>query len=97
MEPLTIRPEWRTYLSFEQYQFVDVTFTSADYPTRISHTLTPTTPTNVIYFPVRKSAACDIYDTRDAGDGYEWSRAAIVLKATAPATVTLFLAVRRPV
>jgi len=67
-------------------QYVDVTFAVANTDQAIPVALA-SRPS--MYVPIRKSAACDVYDGANAGS--DWTPNKIVLRSTVAATVTLYV------
>ena len=79
---------------FDQWEYKDVTFPTANTPLRVSHGLKPKTPQDVIYFVARQSSSAVISDgTLQPSYNSEWTQSSIVLQSTVAGTVTMLLAV----
>lgn len=89
-ENFTLDPENR--LPFARYQFVNVTFETADEDMAIKHRLNPVNAEEVMYIVTRLTSGADIY--QDVSPTRKpWQRSHIFLRASAPTAATLLLCI----
>lgn len=82
-------------LPYTQFEYVSITFLSANTDMDVVHHLTPPTNEDIDYQVVRKDRTCDIYNDT-SGTRRVWGTGYITVRSTAAsAVVTLLLTVRR--
>jgi hypothetical protein len=89
------RGQVQSIVPYTAFQYVDVTFSTAntDYP--IAHTLQPANPEDIDYEVVRKDRAGDLYHDQ-TGTRKAWGTGYIILRCSvASAVMTLRLSLRR--
>lgn len=79
-----------------QFEYVDVTFSSANTDYDIRTTLRPSDPDGILYFLVKADRATLIYNDQSASRKV-WASGYIILRSSvANANCTLLLTIRRP-
>ncbi len=97
IELIQFRSEFKRATPASHFEYVTVTFTSANTDQDIKVTLMPGDPENIEYLVVRKDRACDIYHDQ-SGTRRAWVAGRITLKSTiASAKVRLLLFIPRTV
>lgn len=87
-------PDLYALIPFEQWEFQDVTFPTADTPVRVTHSLKTNTPEDIVYFIARQGSSAVVCDAvSQTAYVTEWRNGSIVLQSTVAGTMTLLLAV----
>lgn len=85
-----LEERFNTASPFTRYEFVDVSFDTADLDTLVAHTLAPTQGDDVRYIVVGISGAATIYHDQST-TRRPWQQGHIYLRASAPVTAQLLL------
>lgn len=90
-----LRENFISSTPFVDFEYVDVTFNTANADTDIRHNLHPDNPEDIDYYLVRSDRSCNVYND-NTGSRKAWGKGYVILRCTtASATVRLLLMVKR--
>lgn len=85
----------REVAPYTTFEYLTVTFTTANADLPIAHSLRPSNPEDIDYEVVRKDRACDLYHDQ-SGTRKAWKAGYIILRSSvANAVVDVRLSIRR--